>query len=369
MIYIFLYLLLAAFALLDLLKNGGKIKSVVFWASVFLLILVSSIRWNVGTDWYSYSDFYRDILMYHSNPHNYMETGFTYYNLFFYYLGAPYSVLLMASACLMIGLKAKVFFEHKKIMMICLFMFYCYYLADIFGVRQYLAIAICVYSLRFVEAKRFLPFFICICIASSIHVTSIVFLFAYWIYHIRYSPVLLYTVLFVAFFGGFFNIGEKVAEFIMHLVGIESRVGVKLLDYLTHSDETVPGNPYISYAIGVAKRALFLPLFIYRQRFIDETYKRKYTGYLNLLVFGNFVYLLFMLGLPIIARLSTGFLFFEIFIIGFMITSFKTKRDRLLFFVLIALFGAFRLYNLMAVYWHMYVPFETIFAPTNIQRE
>lgn len=369
MLYIFLYLLLAAFALLDLLKNGSKVKSIAFWASVFLLILVSSIRWNVGTDWYSYSDFYRDILMYHSNPYNYMETGFTYYNLFFHYLGAPYSVLLAVSACLMIGLKAKVFFEHRKVMMICLFMFYCYYLADIFGVRQYLAIAICVYALRYVVSKRFLPFFILVCIASSIHVTSIMFLLAYWLYSIRYSPVLLYVVLFVSFIGGFINIGEKAAEVVMNLVGVNSRVGIKLLDYLKHSEETVPGNPYVSYAIGVAKRALFLPLFIYRQRFVDEEYRSKYTGYLNLLVFGNVIYLLFMLSLPIIARLSTGFLFFEIFIISLMIMSFKNKWIRLLFFVLVAFFGAFRLYNLMAVYWDLYVPFETIFAPSHIRRE
>ncbi|HWV73119.1 MAG TPA: EpsG family protein, partial [Pseudosphingobacterium sp.] len=330
---------------------------------------ISSVRWNVGTDWYSYSDFYRDILMYHSNPHNYMETGFTYYNLFFHYLGAPYSMLLAVSACLMIGLKAKVFFDHKKVMMLCLFLFYCYYLADIFGVRQYLAIALCVYSIRYIEKQRFVPFLVIILLATSIHVTSIVFLLSYWLYKLKYSLLLLYFSLVLAFIGGFFDLGTKVAELVMHLAGVDSRVGTKLTSYLKYTDEYVPGNPYINYAVGVLKRALFIPLFVYRQRFIGEADRPKYTGYLNLLVFGNIIYLFFSLSMPMIARLSTDFLFFEIFVLAYTLQSFKKNKIKLLFFLLVLLFGAFRLYNLMSVYWDLYMPSETIFAPINIRRE
>lgn len=69
------------------------------------------------------------------------------------------------------------------------------------------------------------------------------------------------------------------------------------------------------------------------------------------------------------ARLSTGFLLFEIFVLSYLVFYIKDKGLRLAAFLLLLLFGAFRLYNLISVYWDLYVPFETIFAPTDIMRE
>jgi len=369
-IYIFLYISLGAFTLFDLLKDGAKVKPFLFWSAVFVLIFLSSIRWNVGTDWYSYIDFFNHIQSYVDQPQvNMMERGFTYLNYAVFKLGGNYSQLLTVIAILMIGLKAKVFYAHRSIMMISLFLYFCYYLGDIFGVRQFLAISITLYSVRFIEAKRFKPFLICVLVASSIHITAVFFIFSYWIYHIRHSPMLLYTVLGVALILGFMDLGGLAAKAVMNMVGIDSRVGDKLMQYGDDGLETGGANPYISFAIGVAKRALFLPIFIGCHHFIQSVNKARYSGYLNLLVFGNFIYLLFMLSLPVIARLSTGFLLFEIFILGYLVMAVRNKWLRLLALIVIILFGAFRLYNLMAVYWDLYIPFETIFAPTNIQRE
>lgn len=370
MVYVALYILLALFALLDLLKNGNQVKPLVFWGSVFFLIFMSAVRWNVGTDWYSYLEFFRNIRSYVAHPElNMMERGFTYINYAIASLNLGYSALLSLMAILMIGIKAKVFFEHRQIMMICLFLYYCYFLADIFGVRQFLAISITLYSVRFIVDKRFLPFLLMVLIASSIHITAVFFLFAYWLYHIKYSPVLLYSVLLAALLLGFMDIGGFAVETVLKIVGVDSRVGDKLMEYGKDGIDTAQGNPYVSFAVGVAKRALFLPLFISCQRFIAPAYQSRYTGYLNLLIFGNIIYLLFMISLPVIARLSTGFLLFEIFILGYLVMAVQNKWLRVLAFLLVALFGAFRLYNLIAVYWDLYIPFETIFAPTNIIRE
>lgn len=370
MIYIALYILLALFALLDLLKNGHQVKPLVFWSSVFLLIFISSIRWNVGTDWYSYIEFFSNIQTYVAHPElNLMERGFTYLNYAVASLNLGYTALLSLMAILMIGIKSKVIFEHRQIMMISLFLYYCYYLGDIFGVRQYLAISLTLYSVRYIIDRRFRPFLFLVLIASSIHITAIFFLFSYWIYPIKYSPKLLYGVLLLALILGFMDIGGFAVDTALNIVGLDSRVGEKLKIYGSDGMDTAQGNPYISFAVGVAKRALFLPLFISCQRFISPLYRSRYTGYLNLLVFGNIIYLLFMISLPVIARLSTGFLLFEIFILGYLVISVQNKWFRVLAFLLVALFGAFRLYNLIAVYWDLYIPFETIFAPTNIIRE
>jgi len=369
-IYILLYISFGVFTLLDLLRDAEKVKPLVFWAMVSLLILLSSIRWNVGTDWYSYTDFFNHIQSYVDQPEvNMMERGFTYLNYAVFKMGGSYTVLLTVMAITMIGLKAKVFYEHRSIMMICIFLYFCYFMGDIFGVRQFLAISITLYSVRFIEARRLKPFLICVVVAATIHITAIFFLFSYWVYHVKYSPRLLYSVLGMALIVGFMDLGGLIAKFVMNMVGIDSRVGDKLMQYGDGSSESGGASSYVSFAVGVAKRALFLPIFIGCQRFVQPVYKQKYTGYLNLLVFGNVIYLLFMLSLPVIARLSTGFLLFEIFILGYLVTAVRDKWLRLLVLILVILFGAFRLYNLIAVYWDLYIPFETIFAPTNIQRE
>jgi len=369
-IYIALYILLALFALLDLLKNGDKVKPAVFWFMVVLLIFISAIRWNMGTDWYAYAEFFRNIRSYIDRPElNMMERGFTYLNYAVASIDGSYTLLLTIMAILMIGLKAKVFYEHKSIMMICLFLYFCYYMADIFGVRQFLAISITLFSVRYIEARRFIPFLLLILLAASIHITAIFFVFAYWIYPIKYSPILLYGVLLISLVLGFMDIGGFAVKTVMSLVGIDSRVGEKLMQYGSDELDLPTGSPYIAFAVGVAKRALFLPLFISCRRFIPQSHQERYTGYLNLLVVGNVIYLLFMLSLPVIARLSTGFLLFEIFILGYLVMAVRNKWLRLLAFLLLLLFGAFRLYNLIAVYWDLYIPFETIFAPIDIQRE
>lgn len=370
MIYITLFILLAIFSLLDLLKNGDKVKPAAFWLLTFLLIFISSVRWNVGTDWYSYTEFFRNIEGYVKTPGlNMMEPGFTYLNYGVYLINGNYNFLLTLLAISMIGLKAKVFYEHKSIMMISLFLYFCYYLADIFGVRQFLAISITLYAVRFIEARRFVPFLLSVLLASSIHITAIFFIVAYWVYPLKFSPLRLYSVLLIALILGFMDIGGLAVKTVMSLVGIDSRVGEKLMQYGDDGMDTAVGNPYISFAVGVAKRALFLPLFIGCRKFIPEIYRDRYTGYLNLLVLGNIIYLLFMISLPVIARLSTGFLLFEIFILGYLVISVRHKWIRLTALFLVVLFGAFRLYSLISVYWDLYIPFETIFNPTNIQRE
>ncbi|QNL51584.1 EpsG family protein [Olivibacter sp. SDN3] len=345
-------------------------KHILFWFLSIVLIFISSIRWNVGTDWYAYTDYFSKIEGYVDNPEtNTMERGFTYLNYVVYQITGSYTVLLAIMAILTIGIKASFIYRHKQIMMLGLFLYFCYYMADIFAVRQYLAISITLLSIRYIIQRRFTPFLLVIIVAALVHITAVFFVFAYWIYPIRYSPKWMYSILLVALLLGFMDIGGILTKIAMNMVGVDSRVGDKLLFYGEEGEEITVGNPYIAFAIGVAKRALFLPIFIAFQPHIDAVNRPRYTGYLNLLIFGNIIYLMFMLSLPVMARLSTGFLLFEIFILGYLVVSIADKRLRMLAYVLVVLFGAFRLYNLISVYWELYVPFETIFAPTDIIRE
>lgn len=368
MLYIIIFLILAVLTLLDLVEDKGILKAVSFWSIIASLIFLSSIRWETGPDWESYLYFFRDINLYTSTPGlNLIEPGYTLLNLWVASISNNYTVLLTLLAILTIGIKANVFFKHREIMMISLFLYYCYYLADIASVRQFLAISITLFSTRFILNKKVLPFILLVLAAVSIHISAVVFFFAYPLYHIRYSRYFLIGCIGFSFVLGMINISEIIVERMVALFGLNSGTAEKLLRYGDQGIEST-NSPYMSFLLGFAKRVIVLPLFIFSVHTIRSEFQSKYKGYLNLLIFGNVIYFLFALSIPVITRLSVYFLIYELFLWAYLLISIKDLRLKFLMLALVILFGAFRLYSFIAPYKDLYVPFQTIFDSHYIDR-
>lgn len=363
MIYIAIFFVLGILASLDLIEGTALIKKLFFGIVIVFLILLSSIRWETGPDWDSYFFFYRDIDLYTKGflmTSNFMEPGYTKLNVWVNALGFSYTGLLAVIAIITVGFKARVIYFHKEILMITLFLYYCYYLADIASVRQFTALSITLFSSIYIVKRKPIIFCALVLLACTIHITSILFLLAYWIYHRKHSATVLYSVLLVSLFLGVVNISDRAINTLVSLVGEEANIAVKLLRYQEEGlDSTI--NPYFNFLVGVVKRIVVLPLFIWAVKIIDERYKARYIGYLNLLVFGNIIYFLFALSIPVIQRLSVPFLIFEIFIWGYLLISIKEVNLRFFTYLLILLFGALRLYLFLAPYMELYLPFKTIF--------
>ncbi|MGV8878721.1 MAG: EpsG family protein [Sphingobacteriaceae bacterium] len=370
MIYIVIFLILATLSLLDLIEDKGILKSVLFWCISASLIFISSIRWETGPDWNSYLSFYRDIELYTKGSlvsANFMEPGYTKMNLWMKSLGFNYSGFLCMIAILTIGLKARVISAHREVLMTALFLYYCYYLADIVSVRQFTALSITLFSSLFIIKRKPVYFFLFVVCACTIHITSVLFIFAYWIYNRRFSPLFLYSALLITLILGIINIADFAIDVLVKTIGENANLAIKLLKYQDQGIEST-SNPYVSFIIGVTKRIIVLPLFIGAVKIIDDRYRERYIGYLNLLVFGNAIYFLFALTIPVIQRLSVPFLIFEIFIWAYLLISIKDVRLRFLFFFFILLFGAMRLYLFLAPYKDLYIPFQTIFDSHYIDR-
>ena len=364
MIYIVLFLILASVAVLDLVKDMELPKFWIFLSCMVGLIFISGIRWDTGPDWASYFDFYRDILLYAKGPWvaaNFIEPGYTDLNLFFHGLGFSYTGFLFVVAIVTIGLKAKVFFHHKDIMMIVLFLYYCYYLADIAAVRQFTAVSLTLLSALFIIKRKPIWFLLLVFGACTIHISSILFFGAYWIYYRPHSKKLLFAILIIALILGVVNVPDSIIELIVKYIGGGSDIAAKLLTYKKQGIES-SRNPYLMLALGMAKRAVVLPLFIFGVQLIKDKYRSRYVGYLNLLVFGNAIYFLFALSIPVIQRLSLPFLIFEIFLWGYLLVSISDIKLRYLSFLFVVLFGAFRLYSFILPYKALYLPFKSIFG-------
>lgn len=364
MIYATIFLVFALFSVLDLTDFPKVYRSAIFVGLVLFLIILSSIRWEFGPDWESYFSFYQDIEAYTSGnlvSSNFMEKGYTLLNLWFSQLGFSYSIFLCFLAIVTIGLKAKVIFENKDILLLSLLLYYSYYLADIASIRQFTAISITTFSTVFIRKRSPLFFLITVALACSIHISCVVFFLAYWLFNLRFSDRFLYLILGGALILGIVNIANMAINGMVAVFGNGATIAIKLLNYQEQGLESGVANPYIAFFIGILRRAIVLPLFIWGIRNVRLEFKEKYIGYLNLLIFGNIIYFLFALSIPVIQRLAVPFLFFEIFLWGFFLTSIRKFSFRVIVYILLVLFAAFRLYAFIIPYKDEYFPFQTIF--------
>lgn len=368
MIYIALFVVLAILTVLDLVGDDRYwIKRGTFIGMVLLLIFISSIRWQTGPDWDSYINFYERIDEFLSGPAiNFFEPGYTVINWAFSTTGAPYTAMLAFLAVITIGVKGVVFLRYPRILFLLLFLYYAYYLADMISVRQFTAVAFCLFSLKYIEERRFWYFLVTIVAATTIHVSSLFFIVAYWLYWVRLSDNLLYTGLFLGFAIGLIDITSWLVNVVVSVVGVDAAIADKVLRYDDEGLETSHANPYISYVLGLLKRALVLPILIAGRRIIPHKDEGWYSGQLNLLVLGNIIYFVFILNVPVITRLALPFLYMEIFLLASLVSSVKDIKIRILAILVVIVFGAVRLYMFMVPYWDLYVPFQTIFDKSHL---
>lgn len=336
-------------------------KVLMCFAGIFIFLVIwafASLRWKTGTDWESYYDtFYYFSEEYAIN----FEPGYASFVKFIRGFTSNYSVFLAIFSFLCLSLKFSFFFKYnKEIFFTLILLFYCYYFADIFAVRQSLAISLTLFSTIFIINKRPILFIIFVSLATSIHTSSILFFFAYYIYWFKVKDRTFYFIVFFSILLGLIGIGGVFLNLIFKALGLEGFMADKLNNYLTGENEGV-NNPFVSYILGIVKRLLLIPLFIYiknksKDRFI------YFNGYFNLYMTGNIIYFLFAKDLAIFARASVPFLIFEIFLIGYVLLYFKGNKNKmLLVFFIMVLFSWTRFSALVNSYYDLYVPYNSIF--------
>ncbi len=364
MLYIIFFCFFICLAFLDILKLERSIRTILYIFFTAVLIIVSTIRWDTGADWQSYLELFTDAEAYWKGKYvevNRIEFGYVWLNYIVNLLTPQYTYMLLVNALLAIGIKAYLIRKETNIMFIAFFFYYCYYIADIAAVRQFVALSFIVLSTYYIQKKSKIGFLIGILLAFSIHYSAVIFLFAYWLFWRPTSPKYLYLILGLSFLIGFFNITGYIIDAVLSLIPGGGFIQGKLQGYQEEGLETASGNPYLFFALGAAKRLLIMPFFIWRMKYIPKSDFERYRGYLNLVIFGNLIYFIFILSIPVMQRLSIYFSFFEIFLWGYFILSFKDRSLQMVILFIASLYAAFRLYLQINAYYDYYVPFQTIF--------
>ena len=150
---------------------------------IVLISLVIGCRYQVGTDWDSYREFYEYVKKYGlSGMGGYADFEPIYYilNWLISLLGLPYQALFAIVMMIHLFLLYNLLSKYPSVLPFGLFFYVTFVFTTTLNIqRQTLAFCIFLFSLRYFVRGSFIKYFLCILIAIGFHYSSAILLFAY----------------------------------------------------------------------------------------------------------------------------------------------------------------------------------------------
>lgn len=200
------YFVLVAVVILIYLVPIKKSTKVIIISLV--LIVFSGFREGVGTDFNMYKNIFYNI----DNLDGYylgeIETGYILLNKFIYSMYSDHRLLFIITSTVIIGLICISIMRYSKNYLLSILLFICLgYLHSSFnGVRQYIALAIFIYSIRFIINKKVKSYLIFILVASLFHKTILITLPLYFINKIKFNKkVFILSIIPIMLIGVFYE--------------------------------------------------------------------------------------------------------------------------------------------------------------------
>lgn len=201
---LYISVMIISFAFLNLSKRfNDKFKKYAFITLAFIpLFLVSALRYNVGSDFASYQNWFN------INNGVYLKyPDFAFRNLIFiikmFTNNSQWLFVISSFLILFFVFKAARKNNDEYDMIIFLFVALGFYFSSFNGVRQWIASSIFLCSYRFILDKKLFKYLLCIIGASLFHVSALVLLPFYFVFNIKIKDEFKYIILISAII--FFN--------------------------------------------------------------------------------------------------------------------------------------------------------------------
>jgi hypothetical protein len=361
--YIIIFLSVGFISIIDLSKQKRYTKTLL-WIYVAIFTFLGGARWQTGTDWLPYYNFFMDNHLLEEFLSREFEPGFAFLNYLVKLMTNSYTGLLFIQGFFVILLKTWSLYSFSEFPLISLFLNVSSYL-DIFFTRQSVAIGIVLTSTYFIIRKQLIPFTCLILLAMTFHYTSVVFMPAYWFYYCNLNRKQLFLII-IPVIGlvqsGLFLQGLELI--IQRLVGDEGIIAYKLLAY----SENAQNNAAVEDLVWLSflRRIFLLPILIWAKPYVEKHYQH-YSGFLNLTFFGYIVFF-FLVGFSqaVAARLSIYYFIYELFLIPSLLFLFKNLAVRLFIWAVIILYGLSKYFYAIYGYHDLYIPY--IFFFENMSR-
>lgn len=293
---------------------------------LILILFVVGIRYNVGVDWLAYKNYFEGFSLYknRSFQNQNMEAGYYAINYLVNYLGGGYSMVFGIAAGISWIFILKSF--PSKLLPLVVFFIFCdgYFFWSMNGVRQFVAIAIFSYSIKYILTKEFKHFALCLALASLFHYSAILLIPLYFLPYHRLYKKKWWGIAFITSFilsGTHFIISglPKIFSFISNYVPL-------LAGYNGYFEskyyETVEMT---GLGLGYLFRIVISFIFLIFSKSLIKKYPYLQI-YFVLFFIGVIIYNLFF-GLQIVSRFTNYFLFLRSYLLAALVYHFfKNKK-------------------------------------------
>lgn len=326
---------------------------------VLILILISTLRWELGTDWDTYYLFYNHFSSITFD--SYMEPGFNLFTSINKAIVPCYTFHLFLMGLIAIGCVAITIQRYSVYPFVSMLVWFSMSLSNLFPVRQTIAIALLVYGTKYIIQKEKFKFIVLLIIAISLHYSAIVFGLAYYVFNRRYSRKVLVISAFISILVSITM--ENTISNLLYIVG-GNFFEEKLSYYISENSDNTFGSAYSTHEIllkGIVNRSLlfFIPLlFLEKKRQTDTLL----NGFFNLYSFAFVLFVLLVPISPVLGRLATYYDYSQFFLIPYFFKISFTRKSLYVIFFLVIVYCSIRFNGVVQNYKDEYIPYNSIFS-------
>jgi hypothetical protein len=220
-----------------------------------------------------------------------------------------------------------------------------FYFQSMNTIRQWITLAMFLYSIKFIRDKRFIPYLIVILLASTIHLSALIFIPIYFLCQIRIPPrkgilVLSISIACMPFVRGIFNYIVSFTKYKWYLNILYNKSDFSITDTI----------------IGAI--LMFLGYFYYRNAKDDKTY----SILMNLQLIA-FIVSLYSTVIILAERIVPCFTAAELLFVPLILSQEKDRKTRMIFTILLVTFFALTCYYTYGVLgWSNILPYRSVFS-------
>lgn len=342
------YLIVLFFVISLGLLDVFKIKNRQFLLPVLFAILFLFLSWRdgIGADYYSYKRFWekKDIAN--------IETGYLLIQNICKRVYDSYPFTIAIFGLIAIYIKFLAFKKLSPLIFVSIIYYFgYYYLAlDFNQIRQGLALGICLLSVNYVIEESKTKFLSTILLASLFHISALVSIPIYFLYHrIKYTSSSLTLILLLSFCLLFIDTKPLILDLmsLVYTVSPFDFIKARMFFYQYYTKE--------GFYLGSLFLLYFSYLFIYYKDIVND---RRYTGILNCFLFGVFLNFFFNSIFGLI-RLSYYYIILGSVLYAYIIIVERKIIFKVVWFIILALIMSLKYINYITSSSQSYIPYKT----------
>lgn len=184
--YLFIFLLLLFFSFLEISNVSSRKLKVLHIVIVLVFLFVAGLRYETGVDWLAYENYFDEVVPLNeafnfntfSNAFLTLDGGYYLLNSIVKMLGGNIQIVffIVSLTTIFLLIKNLKYYSNHVLTGLLIYYPFFFFIFDMSGIRQGLAIQIVLFSVKYITQKRFSKFLFFIILATGIHWTALILL-------------------------------------------------------------------------------------------------------------------------------------------------------------------------------------------------